>query len=109
MVYNNANMKDALDDNNENENQGPVKESIEGSTLFKNAEIYLTHCNHKKIAKATIGRKRKAVGNFIRRAHQNPLLDSRVFTVRFPDGVEKDMTYNVIAEHLFSRVDKEEN
>ena len=52
MVYNNANMKDALDDNNENENQGPVKESIEGSTLFKNAEIYLTHRNHKKNRKS---------------------------------------------------------
>ena len=56
-----------------------------------------------------IGRKRNADGNYIGRAHKNPQLDSRIFTVRFPNGEEKDITYNILAEHLFSQVDSEGN
>ena len=38
-----------------------------------------------------------------------PILDSWVFMVCFPDGNEKDVAYNVIAEHLFSQGDEEGN
>ena len=90
-----------LDQDNENQ-----QDETEGPTLFANAEIYLPHGDRNEIAKV-IGRKRNADGNFIGRAHANPILDSRVFTVRFPDGEEKDVAYNVLAEHLFSQVDEE--
>ena len=32
-----------------------------------------------------------------------------MFTVRFHDGEEKDITYSVLAEHLYSQVDSEGN
>jgi hypothetical protein len=56
-----------------------------------------------------IGRKQNADGNYIGRAHKNPPLDSRIFTVRFPNGEEEDITYILLAEHLFSQVDSKGN
>ena len=85
-----------------------VNDSIRGPDLFQNAEIFLPHGDRNEIAKV-IGRKRDSDGNYIGRAHTNPRLDSRIFTVRFPDGDEKDITYNLLAEHLFSQVDAEGN
>ena len=75
---------------------------------FLGAEIYLPHGDRNEIAKV-LGRKRNSEGNFIGRAHKLPALDSRVFTVRFPDGDEKDISYNLLAEHLYSQVDSEGN
>jgi hypothetical protein len=57
-----------------------------------------------------MGRKRnRKKGLFIGRAHRNPMLDLRVFTVEFPDGDQQDIRYNIIAEYLFSQVDEEGN
>eukprot|EP00934_Nitzschia_sp_Nitz4_P001469 Nitzschia sp. Nitz4//scaffold498_size9664//494//4337//NITZ4_009088-RA/size9664-snap-gene-0.10-mRNA-1//-1//CDS//3329553087//1469//frame0 len=70
------------------------------------SRVLLPHGDRNEIAKI-IGRKRDADGLFIGRAHQNPALDSRVFTARFPDGEEKDLAFNIIAEHLYSQVDSE--
>lgn len=81
---------------------------VSGSDPFNGAEIMLPHGDRYEVAKV-MGRKRDREGNNVGRSHSNPLLDSRVFTVRFPDGDEKDLLYNVIAEHLFSQVDSEGN
>eukprot|EP00934_Nitzschia_sp_Nitz4_P002319 Nitzschia sp. Nitz4//scaffold471_size5685//193//5616//NITZ4_009210-RA/size5685-processed-gene-0.1-mRNA-1//1//CDS//3329552692//2319//frame0 len=81
-------------------------EEHDGWTLFKNAEVILPHGDRQEIAKI-IGRKRNADGLYVGRAHSNPALDSRVFTARFPDGEEKDIAFNILAEHLYSQVDSE--
>ena len=84
------------------------------TTLIKSADqrihwkARLPHGDRIEIAKV-LGRKRNADGNFLGRAHKNPILDSRVFTVQFPDGDEKDYAYNVLAEQLFEQVDEEGN
>ena len=52
-------------------------------------------------------RKRDSDGNPIGRAHNNPILDTRVFEVEFCDGHTVAMTANAIAENLFSQVDSE--
>ena len=54
-----------------------------------------------------MGRKHNADGNYIGRTHKNPQLDSRVYIVRFPNGEEKDISYNLLAEHLFSQLDSD--
>jgi len=36
-------------------------------------------------------------------------LDSRIYIVQFPDGETRDVSYNTLAEHLFSQVDSEGN
>jgi hypothetical protein len=71
-----------------------------GPDSFIGAEIYLPHGDRNEIAKV-MGRKRNSDGLFIGRPHRNPILDSRVFTVSFPDGDEMDVAYNTLAEHLF--------
>jgi hypothetical protein len=73
-----------------------------------NAQVYLAHGDRFEIAKV-IGRKRNAEGLFVGRKHSNPILDSRIFVVEFADGEQKDVAYNVIAEHLFSQIDSEGN
>jgi hypothetical protein len=79
-----------------------------GPVLLINAEIFLPNLRPFEIAHV-IGWKRKADGLFVGRKHQNPILDSHVFVVKFPDGDQKDITYYVLAEHLFSQVNSEGN
>jgi hypothetical protein len=79
-----------------------------GPDVLVNAEVLLPHGDWYEIARV-IGRKRKADGLFVGRKHQNPILDSRVFVVEFPDGDQKDIMYNMLAEHLYSQVDKDVN
>ena len=54
-------------------------------------------------------RKRNADGLYVGRKHKIPSLDSRVYVVQFPDGEEVDVSYNTLAEHLYSQVDSEGN
>ena len=91
------------------ENDTPAtNDAVAGPDMLVEAEIFLPHGDRNEITKI-MGRKRNSDGLYIGRAHNNPILDSRVFTVRFPDGDETDVAYNVIAEHLFSQVDEDGN
>jgi hypothetical protein len=91
---------------NSNIMNGDTDDTVRGPDPFQNAEIYLPHGDRLEIAKV-IGRKRNADGNYVGRAHKIPKLDSRIFVVRFPDGDEKDIAYNILAEHLYSQIDSE--
>jgi hypothetical protein len=71
-----------------------------GPDALVNAEVFLPDGDKYEIARV-LGRKRQADGFFIGRKHQNPILDSRVFMVDFPDGDQKDIAYNILAEHLY--------
>jgi hypothetical protein len=51
------------------------------------------------------GRKRTADGTAIGTPNPNPILDTRIFEVEFPDGHVDAYTTNVIAESLYSNVD----
>jgi hypothetical protein len=85
-----------------------INDTTPGPKPLLHAEVYLDHGDRQEIAKV-IGRKRNADGNYIGRKNQNPILDSRVFIAEFPDGDQRDITYNLLAEHLFSQVDSEGN
>ena len=37
----------------------------------------------------------------------NPLLDSRIYSVEFPDGGTGEFTTNIIAESLYSNIDED--
>mmetsp|Transcript_2147 Transcript_2147/g.3294 ORF Transcript_2147/g.3294 Transcript_2147/m.3294 type:complete len:1178 (+) Transcript_2147:1032-4565(+) len=56
-----------------------------------------------------LDRKRNAEGLYVGRKHKMPALDSRVYVVEFQDGEKVDISYNTIAEHLYSQVDSEGN
>jgi hypothetical protein len=83
-------------------------DSVPGPNELANAQIYLPHGDRHEIAKV-LGRKRDIDGNFVGCRHRNPILDSRIFTVEFPDGDQQDIAYNVLTKHLYSQVETEGN
>ena len=86
----------------------PGNDEVYGPNKLTGMEVYLSHGDHTEIAKV-LGQKRNADGNFVRRKHSNPILDSRIFVIEFPDGEQKDIGYNILAEHLHSQMDDEGN
>ncbi|MGH3055829.1 MAG: hypothetical protein ACRDL7_12725, partial [Gaiellaceae bacterium] len=56
-----------------------------------------------------ISRKRDGDGNAVGNSNRNPILDSRVYNVQFPDGHVEEYSANVIAESLYAQVDDEGN
>jgi hypothetical protein len=54
-------------------------------------------------------RLRDAEGRPIGMAADNPLLDTRAYTVEFPDGREESLTANLISQSLYSQIDEEGN
>ena len=86
----------------------PGNDEVYGPNKLTGMEVYLSHGDRTEIAKV-LGRKRNAEGNFVGHKHSNPILDSRVFVVEFPDGEQKDIGYNILAEHLHSQMDDDGN
>ena len=52
-------------------------------------------------------RKRDAAGNPVGEANSNPILDTRVYELLFPDGRVDEYSANVLAENLISSTDSE--
>ncbi len=50
-------------------------------------------------------RKRDAQGVPVGQSHSNPILDSRIFNVEFPDGHVDEYATNIIAEAIYNNVD----
>jgi hypothetical protein len=73
-----------------------------------NAEIILPQGDGISLA-SVMERKRAHDGSSIGRRNKNPLLYSRIYIVKFPDGEMKDVGYNILAEHLFSQIEKDGN
>jgi hypothetical protein len=91
----------------------PEFESIEETTLeadnwdhnaydqYIAAEVILPVGEHSMLGKV-IERKRDRDGNPIGQAHSNPLLDTRIYQVEFPDGHCEEYSANTIAKCLCS-------
>jgi len=56
-----------------------------------------------------LARKHDRDGNLVGIGHTNPLLDTRVYEVQFPDGHTEEFSANTIAENIYSQVDEEGN
>ncbi|KAG7369945.1 reverse transcriptase RNA-dependent DNA polymerase [Nitzschia inconspicua] len=54
-------------------------------------------------------RKRDADGNLIGKSASNPIMDTRMYVVSFPDGREAEYSANIIAENMLSMCDPEGN
>jgi hypothetical protein len=54
-----------------------------------------------------VGRKRDNSGNPVGIANSNPILDTRVYNVQFPDGHMECYAANIIAENIYAQVDQE--
>jgi hypothetical protein len=73
-----------------------------------NAEIILPQGDGIALASAT-EQTLAHDGSSIGCRNKNPLLDSRIYIVKFPDGEMKYVGYNILAENLFSQMDKDGN
>jgi hypothetical protein len=49
-----------------------------------------------------IGQKKDRDGNPIGKANRNPLMDTRIYDLKFPDGHTEEYHANLIAESLYS-------
>ena len=54
-----------------------------------------------------VGPARDSNGKAKGRLHDNPILNSRVYDVMFPDGAVKQYAANIIAENMWAQVDDE--
>ncbi len=80
----------------------------EADDNYVNASFILPRGN--ALARGTvIGRKRDAQGNPIGNANTNPILDSRVYHVKFEGGNMCELTANAIAESMYALCDADGN
>ena len=75
---------------------------------YLTAEVLLPHGGEAKKARV-INRKRDKDGLPVGKHHSNPLLDTRMYEVEFPDGSTEAYTANMIAENIYAQVDDEGN
>ena len=71
-----------------------------------NAEVLLAQGEHFKSAKV-LGRAKDQDGNLSGTYDDNPMLNTMVYNVEFPDGMIKEYSANVIAENMYAQVDSE--
>lgn len=75
---------------------------------FVNVQVLLPHGGEYQRAKIE-RRKRDAEGELIGQRHDNPLLDTRGYEARFPDGTTVDVAANVVAASLLENCDENGN
>eukprot|EP00978_Attheya_sp_CCMP212_P018513 scaffold50708_cov25-Attheya_sp.AAC.1 len=69
---------------------------------YVGSEVLLHHGKSMSSGKV-IGRKRDKDGITKGKANTNPILDTRTYQVRFPDGVEAEYATNAIAENMWAQ------
>ena len=80
--------------------QKDLDDYIGSQVLLPNAEGVEVLCRVK-------GRKRDSAGTLIGQYNSNPILDTRIFNVEYPDGRVEAFTTNVIAESIYANIDDE--
>jgi len=78
-----------------------ANDNVMGPDPIINATIY--------IYQKETDKKQNANGLLISRKNCNPMLDSCIYIIEFPNGKTQEISYNTIAEHLSSQVDLEGN
>ena len=70
------------------------------------AKILLPHDGELKSARVR-NQVKDADGRPVGKRNANPLLDTREYEVKFPDGSIDALQVNIIAENMFSQIDNE--
>lgn len=75
---------------------------------YVNMEIGIRRGNDAEMQRARVRRRLSdEEGNPIGTSNLNPLLDTRVYEVQYPDGTTEAMSANLIAENIIAQVDEE--
>jgi hypothetical protein len=75
---------------------------------YMGASVQLSTGDKVQTGKVT-GRNRGLYGVARGKASANPILDTRFYSVEFPDGHSEEYTTNVIAENIYAQCDEEGN
>ena len=81
-------------------------DEIDNLEAFLDAEVMLPKEGKYLQAARVIGRSKDANGKTIGLFNANPILNTQVYDVMFPDGSIKQYGANIIAENIFSQVDE---
>jgi hypothetical protein len=76
---------------------------------YTGAQVVLPTSDGQQVLAQIKGRKRDTNGNLIGQENSNPILDTRIFHVEFPDGHLEEYATNIIAEALYSQLDENGN
>ena len=74
---------------------------------YLTAEVLLPQNGSHMQAARVVSRAKDDDGKIIGKYNVNPILDTRVYDVMFPDGAIQQYSANIIAENLYSQVDEE--
>ena len=72
-----------------------------------NAEVIMPDKEGNPVLTKVKSRKRDSAGNPVGDANSNPILDTRVYELQFPDGRVEEYAVNMIAENLFEQADED--
>ena len=95
------------DDTNGKAHEMPEVDDIPDLDLYLNAEVLLPQDGDHMSATKVIGKISDRYNNPIGTYDSNPILNSRVYVVMFPDSSVQQYGANIIAENLCSQVDEE--
>jgi Reverse transcriptase (RNA-dependent DNA polymerase) len=88
----------------------PKESTADAYDSYLNMEVNLPRGDGAAMQRGRVTKRMKDNdGQPIGVAHQNPLLDTRVYEVEWLDGHREQLTANVVAENLFAQVDQEGN
>ena len=85
----------------------PDADDIPDFDLYLNAEVLLPQNGESMKTARVVGRATGADGVPVGTYNSNPVLNTRVYDVMFPDGSIQQYSANVIAENIFNQVDEE--
>ena len=72
---------------------------------YINAKVVIPGRDAVPVLATVRNRKRDAAGNPIGTSHSNPILDTRIYELEFPDGRVEEYSLNVIVENLVAQTD----
>ena len=84
-------------------NELPEADDIPNNyNLYIDAEVLLPHDGEHLQATRVIGRAKDKEGKVFGTYHQNPMLNTSVYEVMFPDGSTSQYAASIIAENIYS-------
>ena len=85
----------------------PEADDIPDYDLYLQAEVMLPQNGEQMRAAKVVSRAKDKHGQVLGAHNPQPVLDTRVYDVMFPDGTTQQYAANIIAEHMYSQVDED--
>jgi hypothetical protein len=95
------------DDDDDGTSELPEADDIGDLDYYLDAEVVLPQNGEHMRAARVIGRSKGPDGSVKGSFNTNPILNTRIYDVMFPDGAVQQYSANIIAENMLSQVDAE--